>query len=87
MRGSFAFSITEQGCWLAILLFAFDRGGVGEVGWVAVLLLLPAALLAPLVAVASDAYPRHVVLTTGMRWSPQPRSASAPPCSPVRRSR
>ena len=65
MRGSFTFSITEQGCWLAILLFAFNRGGVGEVGWVAVLLLLPAALLAPLVAVASDAFPRHIVLTTG----------------------
>jgi len=65
MRGSFTFSITEQGCWLAILLFAFNRGGVGEVGWVAVLLLLPAAVLAPLVAVASDAFPRHVVLSTG----------------------
>ncbi len=65
MRGLFTFAITEQGCWLAILLFAFNRGGVGEVGLVAGLLLLPAALLAPLVAVASDAYPRHVVLTTG----------------------
>ena len=29
------------------------------------LLLLPAALLAPLVAVASDAFPRHIVLTVG----------------------
>ena len=65
MRGLFTFAITEQGCWLAILLFAFNRGGVGEVGWVAVLLLVPAALLAPLVAVASDAFPRHIVLTLG----------------------
>ncbi len=65
MRGLFAFAITEQGCWLAILLFAFNRGGVGEVGLVAGLLLLPAAVLAPLVAVASDVFPRHIVLTVG----------------------
>lgn len=65
MRGLFAFSITDQGCWLAILLFAFNRGGVGEVGWVAGLLLVPAAVLAPLVAVASDFFARHVVLSVG----------------------
>ena len=65
MRGLFTFAVTEQGCWLAILLFAFDRGGVGEVGRVAVLLLVPAAILAPLVAVVSDVFPRHVVLTVG----------------------
>jgi len=65
MRGLFAFSITDQGCWLAILLYAFNRGGVGEVGWVAGLLLVPAAILAPLVAVASDFFARHVVLSVG----------------------
>ena len=65
MRGLFAFAITEQGCWLAILLFAFNRGGVGEAGLAAGLLLIPAAVLAPLVAVASDVFPRHIVLTVG----------------------
>ena len=65
LRGLFAFAITEQGCWLAILLFAFERGGVGEAGWVAGLLLLPAAVLAPMIATASDVFPRHRVLTIG----------------------
>lgn len=65
LRGQFAFSITEQGCWLAILLFAFKRGGVSEVGWVAAMLLVPAAALAPLVAWASDGVPRHRVLAAG----------------------
>lgn len=65
LRGQLAFTITEQGCWLAILLFAFKRGGIGEVGWVAAMLLVPAALLAPLVAWSSDVFPRHRVLTAG----------------------
>ncbi len=65
LRGLFAFAITEQGCWLAILLFAYDRGGVSEVGWVAVLLLVPTALVAPLIAASSDFLPRHRVLSAG----------------------
>lgn len=65
LSGLFAFAITEQGCWLAILLFAYNRGGVAEVGWVAALMLAPTALLAPLVAVSSDFLPRHRVLTAG----------------------
>jgi MFS family permease len=65
LRGLFAFAITEQGCWLAILLYAYTRGGVSEAGWVSVLMLVPTALLAPVVALAIDAFPRHRVLTIG----------------------
>ncbi len=65
LRGLFAFAITEQGCWLAILLFAYERGGVSEAGWVAVMLLVPTAALAPIVAVSVDVFPRDRVLTVG----------------------
>ncbi|WP_040491571.1 MFS transporter [Ilumatobacter nonamiensis] len=65
LRGLFAFSITEQGCWLAVLLFAFERGGVGEAGWLALFLLIPSAALAPVLAMGSDVFPRHRVLTIG----------------------
>ncbi|MGA9278483.1 MFS transporter, partial [Ilumatobacter sp.] len=65
LRGLFAFSITEQGCWLAVLLFAFERGGVSEAGLLFVFLLIPSAVLAPVLAVASDVFPRDRVLTAG----------------------
>lgn len=65
LRGFLAFSIAEQGSWLAILLFAFERGGVGEAGWVALFLLIPAAVAAPLLAFTADRFPRHRVLTFG----------------------
>ena len=54
MRGLFAFAITDQACWLAILLFAFNRGGIGEVGWVALLLLAGAATHGDAPAAQSD---------------------------------
>jgi Major Facilitator Superfamily/Cyclic nucleotide-binding domain len=65
LRGYATFTIGEFGSWLAVLLFAFERGGVGEVGWVAAVMLVPAALLGPFVAGAADWFPRHRVLTIG----------------------
>jgi MFS family permease len=47
-EASFAcYSVVEHGTWLALLLYAFDRGGVGEVGVVALALLIPAVVAAP----------------------------------------
>lgn len=49
VEAGFAFySVVEHGTWLALLLYAFDRGGVGEAGIVAFAMLVPAAVLAPL---------------------------------------
>ncbi len=46
--------LAEDAAWLTLLLYAYQQGGVGEVGWVAVVLLVPAVVLAPAVAVLPD---------------------------------
>jgi CRP-like cAMP-binding protein len=58
------FSLTEWGIWVAILVFAYGRGGAGEVALVAVLQLAPAAVVAPVAASFGDRYPRERVLLT-----------------------
>lgn len=60
----FGFSLTEWGIWVAILVFAYGRGGAPEVALVAVLQLAPAAVVAPLAASFGDRYPRERVLLT-----------------------
>ena len=44
------FSVAEHAAWVTFLVFAYERGGVREAGIVSASLLVPAALLAPLVA-------------------------------------
>jgi hypothetical protein len=44
------FSVAEHAAWVTFLVVAFDRGGVREAGIVSAALLVPAALIAPLVA-------------------------------------
>jgi len=56
------FSLTEWGIWVAILVFAYGRGGASEVALVAVLQLAPAAVVAPLAASFGDRFPRERVL-------------------------
>ena len=56
------FNLTEWGIWVAILVFAYGRGGASEVALVAVLQLAPAAVIAPLAASFGDRYPRERVL-------------------------
>ncbi|MGZ6213727.1 MAG: MFS transporter [Candidatus Limnocylindria bacterium] len=56
------FNLTEWGIWVAILVFAYGRGGAGEVALVAVLQLAPAAVVAPLAASFGDRYPRERAL-------------------------
>lgn len=56
------FNLMEWGIWVAILVFAYSRGGAGEVALVAVMQLAPAAVVAPLAASFGDRYPRERVL-------------------------
>jgi len=49
-----AFSVAEYGAWVAILVYAYERGGATESAIVAVCQLLPAALVAPVAARALD---------------------------------
>jgi hypothetical protein len=58
------FNLTEWAIWVAILVFAYSQGGAGEVALVAVIQLVPAALVAPLAASFGDRYPRERVLLT-----------------------
>ncbi len=57
-----AFGLAEYGTWVAILVFAFEQGGATEVGLVAVIQLVPAALIAPFASVLGDRFRRDRVL-------------------------
>src|SRR4029453_6069314 len=48
------FSATQNPAWIAMLVYAYDRGGTGTAGAVAIAQLLPAALLAPVAAAVAD---------------------------------
>jgi MFS family permease len=59
------FNMAEFGTWVAVLLYAYDRTGPASVGLVALIQLIPAALIAPPAAGLGDRYPRHRVLLCG----------------------
>jgi MFS family permease len=56
------FNMTEFATWIAILVYAFGRGGASEAGAVSVILLIPSAVVAPLAAYAGDRFRRDRVL-------------------------
>jgi len=56
------FNMTEFATWIAILVYAFERGGAAEAGMVAVILLIPSAIVAPFAAYAGDRFRRDRVL-------------------------
>jgi MFS family permease len=56
------FSMVEVVAWVAIIFYAYDEGGVGLAGAIAVLQLLPAAVVAPALASYGDRMPRSRAL-------------------------
>jgi MFS family permease len=59
------FNAAEWGTWIAMLVYAFGRGGVAASGLVAVVQLVPAAIVAPLAATVGDRIPRQRALAIG----------------------
>jgi len=60
-----AFNIAEFGTWIAVLLYAYEKTGPTSVGVVALIQLVPAALIAAPAASLGDRFPRERVLTGG----------------------
>jgi MFS family permease len=56
------FNMTEFATWIAILVYAFERGGAAAMGAVSAILLLPSAIIAPFAAYAGDRFRRDRVL-------------------------
>jgi MFS family permease len=59
------FNVAEPATWVAMLVYAFDAGGTGAVGFVSILLLIPAGVLAPVAASLGDRFPRERVVRVG----------------------
>src|SRR3954452_9943627 len=59
------FAVCEYGLWIAILVYAYQRGGATAAGLLAVAQLLPAAAVALLVAPIADRRSPHAVLLGG----------------------
>ncbi|MFL5645182.1 MAG: MFS transporter [Chloroflexota bacterium] len=66
VEGAFLlFNAAEFGTWVAILLFAYEATGPASLGVVALIQLLPAAIVAPLAANLGDRHRRDRVLFVG----------------------
>jgi Cyclic nucleotide-binding domain/Major Facilitator Superfamily len=59
------FNVAEFATWVAILAFAYGVGGAAATGLVALVQLVPAALVAPVASIAGDRFRRERVLLGG----------------------
>jgi MFS family permease len=57
------YDLVETALWLAIIFYAYDRGGASLAGLAAVIQLVPAALLTPAIAGLGDGMPRGQALS------------------------
>ena len=71
------FAFAEHATWLAILVYAYNRGGVGEAGLVAMIQLLPAIVVAPFAAYAGDRFRTERVLVFGYAMQSVSMAATA----------
>lgn len=79
------YGLVEFASWLAVTLWAFDRGGAALASTVAVVQLVPSAVLAPAAAALGDRLPRpralllaHLAVAAGVALTATLLSASAP---------
>lgn len=72
------YNVVEIASWMAVVLWAYDRGGAALAGMAAVVQLIPAAALAPVLAGVGDRMSRGaalvvahalVALATGLTWA------------------
>ncbi len=75
--GYAAFSFSEHATWLAMLVYALQRGGPREVGIVAVAQLLPGVVVAPFAAYAGDRFPAQRALAVGYAMQALAMAATA----------
>jgi hypothetical protein len=59
------FNVAEAATWIAILVYAYDRGGTTATGVVGLMLLVPAGIVAPIAASLGDRVRRERLVTFG----------------------
>ena len=59
------FNLAEASTWIAILVFAHQRGGTAATGLVGMVLLIPAGIVAPLAATLGDRFRRETLVRVG----------------------
>jgi predicted MFS family arabinose efflux permease len=63
--GFAGFSVMENASWLAIMIYAFDRGGAKATALVMMVQLVPAVMVSPFAAAAGDRFSPHLALRIG----------------------